>query len=90
MSRTIESAVATRPAAEKTTISEALEAYKARAGVYPTAAAAGGGSHVAMDLLDGQAASAPPFGTLLKSVPANYTVDDSGTITPISGNAGGC
>jgi prepilin-type N-terminal cleavage/methylation domain-containing protein len=77
-------------AAEKTTISDALETYKADAGVYPTAAAAGGGAHTAMDLLDGQAATTPTFGTLLKSVPANYTIDNSGNITPIAGNAGGC
>jgi prepilin-type N-terminal cleavage/methylation domain-containing protein len=76
--------------AEKTTIREALESYKSNAGVYPTAAAAGGGGHTAMDLLDGQAATAPTFGTLLKTVPANYQVDDSGNITAIAGNAGGC
>lgn len=76
--------------AEKTTISDALESYKAQAGVYPTAAAAGGGSHKAMDLLDGNAATSPPFGKILKSVPANYDVDNSGTITAVSGNAGGC
>ena len=51
--------------AEKNTINQALESYKARAGVYPTAAAAGGGAHTAMDLLTGNAATAPPFGTLL-------------------------
>src|SRR5277367_5821153 len=42
--------------AEKNTINQALESYKARAGVYPTAAAAGGGAHKAMDLLTGNAA----------------------------------
>jgi prepilin-type N-terminal cleavage/methylation domain-containing protein len=76
--------------AEKTTISDALESYKAQAGVYPTAAAACGGSHKAMDLLDGNAATSPPFGTILKSVPANYDVDNSGNITAISGNAARC
>jgi prepilin-type N-terminal cleavage/methylation domain-containing protein len=76
--------------AEKTTISEALESYKAHTGVYPTAAAAGGGSHVAMDLLVGAGATVPSFGTLLKAVPANYTIDNSGNITAIVGNGGGC
>ena len=67
--------------AEKTTISDALESYKAHTGSYPTAAAAGGGSHVAMDLLTGNAATTPSFGTLLKSVPVNYTIDDTGVIS---------
>jgi prepilin-type N-terminal cleavage/methylation domain-containing protein len=77
--------------AEKTSVQDALESYKAQAGVYPTAAAAGGGSHKAMDLLTGNAATAPPFGTLLKSVPVHYTVDDSGNLTPnAAGTAAGC
>lgn len=76
--------------AEKTTISEALESYKANTGVYPTAAAAGGGAHKAMDLLTGNAATTPSFGTLLKSVPADYDIDNSGNITAIAGNSGGC
>jgi general secretion pathway protein G len=65
-------------AAEKTTLRDALESYKAHTGVYPTAAAAGGGSHHAIDLLDGQAATVPVSGTLLKAAPADYTVDDQG------------
>ena len=79
-------------AAEKTTLSDALESYKAQAGVYPSAAAAGGGSHHALDLLDGAAATSPPFGTLLKSVPADYTVDDTGngTISVNAANPNGC
>ena len=76
--------------AEKTTISDALESYKANTGTYPTAAAAGGGAHKAMDLLTGNAATTPAFGNLLKTVPANYDIDNSGNITAISGNAGGC
>jgi prepilin-type N-terminal cleavage/methylation domain-containing protein len=77
--------------AEKTTIQDALESYKAQAGVYPTAAAAGGGSHAAMDLLTGNAATTPPFGTLLKTVPVLYTIDDSGNLSPTAaGTAAGC
>jgi prepilin-type N-terminal cleavage/methylation domain-containing protein len=83
-------AKATGCSAEKITISHALEAYKANTGVYPTATAAGGGSHKAMDLLTGNAATVPSFGTLLKKVPANYDIDNSGNITAISGNSGGC
>ena len=76
--------------AEKLTLTEALESYKAQAGVYPTAAAAGGGSHTAMDLLDGNAATSPPFGTLLKSVPADYTVDNAGNISVNGTNPNSC
>jgi len=77
--------------AEKRTIDEALESYKANAGVYPTAAAAGGGSHTAMDLLTGSAATTPPFGTLLKTVPNLYTIDDAGAVSPTTaGTAAGC
>jgi prepilin-type N-terminal cleavage/methylation domain-containing protein len=77
-------------AAEKTTLSDALESYKAQAGVYPTATAAGGGSHTAMDLLDGNAATSPPFGTILKTVPADYTVDNSGNISVNAANPHNC
>ena len=77
-------------AAEKTTLSDALETYKSNVGTYPTAAAAGGGSHVAMDLLTGNAATVPSFGTLLKSVPDDYTVDDSGNISVNGTNPNGC
>ncbi len=79
-------------AAEKTTLSDALESYKAHLGVYPTATAAGGGSHHAIDLLDGAAATVPASGTLLKSAPADYTIDDSGTgaISVNGSNPNGC
>jgi general secretion pathway protein G len=78
-------------AAEKTTISDALESYKASTGVYPTATAAGGGSHKAMDLLTGNAATTPTFGTLLKSVPVLYDIDNAGGITPTAaGTAATC
>ena len=66
-------------AAEKTTLSDALETYKAHVGTYPTAAAAGGGAHVAMDLLTGAAATVPSFGTLLKSVPPTTRSTTAGT-----------
>lgn len=83
-------AKATGCSAEKTTISEALESYKSQTGTYPTAVAAGGGSHTTMDLLTGHAATTPATGTLLKTVPADYTIDNSGNITAIASNAGGC
>ena len=84
-------AKATGCKAEKTTVREALESYKAQAGVYPTAAAAGGGAHKAMDLLTGNAATAPPFGTILKTVPVNYDIDNSGVVSPTAaGTAAGC
>jgi prepilin-type N-terminal cleavage/methylation domain-containing protein len=75
---------------EKSTITTALEAYKAQTGAYPTQAGAGGVGHTAMDLLDGVTAAPANVGTLLKSVPADYKVDDLGVVTPIAGNAGGC
>jgi general secretion pathway protein G len=81
-------------ATEKATISTALEAYKANTGAYPTQAAAGGTPHVAMDLLDGAVAAPSGVGTLLKSVPTGYTIDNAGagTITAIvgAGNVNGC
>lgn len=78
-------------ATEKSTIGTALEAYKAQVGVYPTAAAAGVGKH-AIDLLDGTVTPPASVGTLLKTVPADYTIDDAGngTIIAIAANPGGC
>ena len=76
--------------AEKTTLSHALETYKSFVGTYPTAAAAGGGSHVALDLLDGNAATVPSFGTILKSVPVDYTIDNAGNISVNGTNPNGC
>jgi general secretion pathway protein G len=61
-------------AAEKTTLSTALEEYKAQTGSYPAAMS---------DLTSGSDA-------LLKSTPANYEIDGSGNISAISGNSGGC
>jgi prepilin-type N-terminal cleavage/methylation domain-containing protein len=77
--------------AEKSTISTALEAYKAQTGSYPTQAAAGAG-HVALDLLDGVVAAPAGVGTLLKSVPADYTIDaaGAGTISVNGANPNGC
>ena len=43
--------------------------------------AAGGGAHVAMDLLTGNSATIPSFGKLLKSDPADYTIDNAGVIS---------
>lgn len=59
---------------EKSTISTALEAYKAQNGAYPAAMS---------NLTSGANA-------LLKTTPAGYTIDGSGNITAISGNANGC
>jgi type II secretion system protein G len=80
-------------ATEKSTISTALEAYKANVGRYPTAADAGGAPATAMDMLDGTHAAPAGVGTLLKSVPADYTVDDAGagTVTLIANpSTNGC
>jgi prepilin-type N-terminal cleavage/methylation domain-containing protein len=77
-------------ATEKATISTAAEAYKANTGAYPVDGVA---PIKAMDFLTGtNGAVVPPgVGTLLKSVPADYTLG-SGTGTPvlIVGNPGGC
>jgi prepilin-type N-terminal cleavage/methylation domain-containing protein len=76
---------------EKATISTALEAYKANTGAYPTAADAGGGAATAMDMLDGTHAAPAGVGTLLKSTPADYKIDDSGNISLIANpSANGC
>src|SRR3954469_7389286 len=71
---------------EKSTISTALEAYKANTGAYP---ANGPGAVVAMNYLTGtNGAVVPPgVGTLLKSVPTGYTIGNgTGVITAIAGN----
>ena len=63
--------------AEKSTISTALEAYKAQNGSYPTA----------MSQLTGGS------GALLKSTPLDYGIDSSGNITVLTGsgaNPNGC
>jgi prepilin-type N-terminal cleavage/methylation domain-containing protein len=84
-------AKATGCKAEKTTIMNALESYKASAGVYPTSTAAGGGAHKAMDLLTGNATTTPTFGTILKTVPVNYDIDNAGGVTPtVAGTTAGC
>ena len=78
-------------ATEKSTISTALEAYKANVGRYPTAADAGGAPATAMDMLDGVHAAPAGVGTLLKSVPADYKIDDNGVISLIANpSANGC
>ena len=75
-------------ATEKTTISDALEAYKAQTGAYPAAA----GGNTAMDLLTGANGASPPatVGVLLKTVPVNYTIDNSGNISAIPSNPDNC
>ena len=79
-------------ATEKSTISTALEAYKANIGAYPSQAAAGGSPHVPWTC---STATSPRrgVGTLLKSVPADYNIDDTGngTISLIANpSANGC
>jgi general secretion pathway protein G len=59
---------------EKSTISTALEAYKAQNGAYPAGMS---------NLTSGANA-------LLKSTPADYTIDGSGNISAIASNPGGC
>src|SRR5882724_7110407 len=61
---------------EKSTISTALEAYKAQNGSYPA----------------NMAALTTGTNALLKTTPASYTIDGSGNITAISGgtNVNGC
>ncbi len=60
--------------AEKTTLSTALEEYKAQTGSYPADMTA---------LTTGS-------GALLKSAPADYDIDGAGNISPKANNAGGC
>jgi general secretion pathway protein G len=60
--------------AEKTALSTALEEYKSQSGSYPAAMS---------DLTAGP-------GALLRSAPAGYDFDASGTIVPVPDNAGGC
>ncbi len=67
-------------ATEKSTISTALETYKSQTGSYPAS----------MNYLDGVTAAPATVGTLLKSVPADYTIDGNGNISPIAGNPGSC
>jgi prepilin-type N-terminal cleavage/methylation domain-containing protein len=77
-------------ATEKSTITTALEAYKAQTAAYP---ADGPGAVKAMDYLTGSngAVVPPSVGTLLKTVPADYNIGNgTGVITAIVGNPGGC
>jgi len=75
-------------ATEKSTIGTALESFKAQTGAYPSAS----GGNTAMDFLTGAHGATPPatVGVLLKSVPADYTIDNAGNISPIASNPGGC
>ena len=77
-------------ATEKSTITTAAEAYKAQTAAYP---ANGPGAVVAMDYLTGSNGAVVPasVGTLLKTVPADYTIGNgTGVVTAIAGNLGGC
>jgi prepilin-type N-terminal cleavage/methylation domain-containing protein len=75
---------------EKSTISTALEAYKANTGSYP---ADGPAAVKAMDYLTGSNGAVVPagVGTLLKTTPTGYNIGNgTGVITPIAGNPNGC
>jgi general secretion pathway protein G len=75
---------------EKSTISTALEAYKANTGSYP---ADGPGAVNAMDYLTGLNGATVPagVGVLLKSAPTGYNIGDgNGVITAIAGNPNDC
>ena len=78
-------------ATEKSTISTALEAYKANTGAYP---ADGPAAIKAMDYLTGSNGAVVPagVGTLLKSVPADYNISSgTGVISLIANpSANGC
>jgi hypothetical protein len=65
---------------EKSTIATALDTYQDVTGHYPAS----------MDLLDGVSAAPASVGTLLKSVPADYTTTGGGNIVPVRGNSDGC
>jgi hypothetical protein len=43
-----------------------------------------------MDLLTGNSATIPSFGKLLKSVPADYTIDNAGVISVNGTNPNSC
>jgi hypothetical protein len=65
---------------EKSTIGAAIDTYRDITGRYPAS----------MDLLDGVTRAPAAVGTLLKSVPADYTTTGAGNVVPISGNSDGC
>jgi Domain of unknown function (DUF4190) len=66
---------------EKSTISTALEAYKAATGSYPDS----------IGLLDGVGQTPPAdIGVLLKAPPPDYTIDGFGDVIAIPNNPGGC
>jgi hypothetical protein len=65
---------------EKSTIATAVDTYRDVTGRYPAS----------MDLLDGVSPAPAAVGTLLKSVPADYTTTGGGSIVAISGNSDGC
>jgi len=72
---------------EKSTITTALEAYKAQTGSYPQ----GSGGTAKADRMSALTSPSGAAGQLLKTTPTNYEItDNSGTVAAISGNAGGC
>lgn len=74
-------------ATEKSSITTALEAYKAQTGSYPT----GSGASAKADRMSALTSTSGAAGQLLKTTPANYEItDNSGTVAAISGNTGGC
>ena len=69
---------------EKSSITTALEAYKAQTGAYPSQ----GTAALRMAELTSTTGAA---GQLLKTTPANYQITDtSGTVGAIASNPGGC
>jgi prepilin-type N-terminal cleavage/methylation domain-containing protein len=70
--------------AEKSTIATAVEAYKAATGAAPAS----------IGFLDGIGQTPPAsVGVLLKTAPADYTIDSSGTVILLTGsgaNPNGC
>ncbi len=69
---------------EKSSITTALEAYKAQTGAYPS----GASTSARMTLLTQTSGST---GQLLKTTPASYEItDNNGTVGAIASNAAGC
>jgi hypothetical protein len=65
---------------EKSTIATAIDTYEDITGHSPAS----------MDVLDGVSRAPAAVGTLLKSVPSDYTTTGGGNIVAISGNSDGC
>jgi len=76
--------------AERSLVRAAVDAYVSSTGTYPTAAAAGGARHTALDLLDGYASTSDDPPIRLKTVPPDYTIDDFGHVIPNATDPHGC